>query len=112
MGRSSGTAGPRRAGPRPGSSGGAGAQRPPFREPPGAAGLMRVSATGGEPALLWRKDSMITMLPNALPGKHGVTFLSCNAVCSTSALWAVDLKGDSAHLVIRGASAGYYTDRG
>ena len=78
----------------------------------GAAGLMRVSATGGAPTLLWRKDSMITMLPNALPGSHGVTFLSCNTVCVTSALWAIGLKGDSAHLVLRGAAAGYYSDRG
>ena len=72
----------------------------------GAAALMRVPATGGEPALLWRKDSMLTMLPVALPGNHGVTFLSCNTACATSALWAVNLKGDSAHLVIRGAGTG------
>ncbi|HEY8063047.1 MAG TPA: protein kinase, partial [Gemmatimonadales bacterium] len=78
----------------------------------GAAGLMRVSATGGTPTLLWRKDSMSTMRPNALPGKHGVTFVSCPSACSTIQLWAVDLKGDSAHLVIRGASAGYYAGRG
>jgi Periplasmic component of the Tol biopolymer transport system len=71
----------------------------------GAAGLMRVPATGGTPSLLWKSDSLISLLPSALPGGHGVLFQSCNASCATSGIWAVNLSGAPAHPVVASASA-------
>ena len=74
----------------------------------GAAGLMRVSAAGGTPSLLWKSDSLISLLPAALPDGRGVLFQSCNASCATSELWAVNLSGGPAHRVVAGASAGAF----
>ena len=77
-----------------------------------AAALMRISAAGGVPSLAWRSDSMISMLPNPLPGGRGVTFLSCTAGCPESQLWVLDLKTNSARMVLRGASSGVYVQTG
>ncbi len=78
----------------------------------GAAGLMRVSADGGAPTVLWRPDSMIVLGPNALPDGRGVLFQSCQAGCAETQLWAINLKGDSARLLVRGALAGAYIEPG
>ena len=74
----------------------------------GAAGLMRVPSAGGAPSVLWKSDSLLSLLPAALPGGHGVLFQSCNASCATSELWGVGLTGGPAHRVTPGASAGAF----
>ena len=74
----------------------------------GAAGLMRVPAAGGTPSLLWKSDSLISLLPNALPGGRGVLFQGCNASCAASELWAINLSGAPAHRLVQGASAGAF----
>jgi len=72
----------------------------------GAAALMRVSADGGTPTQVWRSDSMIALVPSAIPGRHGVVFEACLLGCVTSQVWAADLKTDRAHLVQDDATAG------
>ena len=74
----------------------------------GAAGLMRVPAAGGTPTVLMRSDSLITLLPNPLPGGRGVVFESCNAGCAISQLWAIDLSGAPPRRLIDDASAGVF----
>ncbi len=77
-----------------------------------AAGLMRVPANGGPPSLAWRVDSMVSMLPSPLPGGHGVVFLSCLPGCPETQLWVLDLKRDSARLLLRGATPGAFVETG
>ena len=77
-----------------------------------AAGLMRVSATGGVPVPAWRADSMVSMLPSPLPGGRGVIFLSCRPGCPEPQLWALDLKRSSARLLLRGATPGAFVATG
>ncbi|MBA2626542.1 MAG: PD40 domain-containing protein, partial [Gemmatimonadales bacterium] len=74
----------------------------------GAAGLMRVPAAGGTPSLLLRTDSLITLLPNALPGGHGVLFESCDAGCTTPDLWAINLSGGPARRLVPDASSAVF----
>ncbi|MEO8227718.1 MAG: protein kinase [Gemmatimonadota bacterium] len=74
----------------------------------GAAGLMRVPAGGGTPSLIMRSDSLITLLPNALPGGHGIMFESCDAGCSTPDLWAVGLSGGPGHRLVPDAVTGVF----
>ena len=73
-----------------------------------AAGLMRVSAAGGAPSLLWRSNSMISLLPSALPGGRGVLFVSCPSGCPQGQLWVIDLSGGVAHRLVQGVSAGAF----
>jgi eukaryotic-like serine/threonine-protein kinase len=74
----------------------------------GAAGLMRVPAAGGTPTLLWKSDSMISLLPTALPGGRGVVFQACTASCATTELWAINLSGGPAHRLVPSASGGAF----
>jgi len=78
----------------------------------GAAGLMRVSADGGPPTAAWRSDSLISMLPSALPNGRGVIFRSCPPGCVEGQLWALDLESQRAHLVLRGAVEGVVVTTG
>ncbi len=78
----------------------------------GAAGLMRVSADGGPPTAAWRSDSLVSMLPSALPNGRGVIFLSCPPGCVEGQLWALDLESNRAHLVLRGAFEGVVVKTG
>ena len=78
----------------------------------GAASLMRVSADGGVPSPVWQSDSMITLLPSPLPGGRGVVFGSCRPGCNEPQLWAVDLKTDSARMLLQSAIAGVYVKTG
>ena len=72
----------------------------------GAAGLMRVSANGDSASLLWRVDSMLALSPSALPGGHGVLFVSLPLGLATSQLMAIKGPGDSAHLLVQDAIGG------
>jgi len=74
----------------------------------GAAGLMRISANGGAPALAYRSDSLISSSPIALPGGRGVTFLGCSLGCPESQIWVLNLKTSRARLLLRKASTGVY----
>ncbi|MBS1241112.1 MAG: protein kinase, partial [Gemmatimonadetes bacterium] len=78
----------------------------------GAAGLMRVSADGGTPSVAWRSDSLISMRPSPLPGGRGVIFLSCPPGCVEGQIWALDLKANSARLVLPGAFPGAVMESG
>jgi serine/threonine-protein kinase len=73
---------------------------------------MRVSADGGAATEVWRSDSLISMVPNALPGGRGVVFLSCLPGCVLGQLWALDLEADTARMVIQGATEGAYLPTG
>jgi len=72
----------------------------------GAAALMRVSADGGPPAQVWRSDSLIALVPSAIPGHRGVVFETCLLGCVTSQLWAADVQTGDAHLLVQDATAG------
>ncbi len=78
----------------------------------GADALMRVPEDGGVPSQVWRVDSMISLLPNPLPGGRGVIFESCLPGCNEPQLWVLDLKTDSARMLLRGASAGAFVKTG
>jgi Tol biopolymer transport system component len=78
----------------------------------GATGLMRVSADGGTPSVLWRSDSMIGLVPAPLPGSRGVLFTSCLPGCDEPQLWVADLTTTSARLLLRGASPGAFAPTG
>jgi Tol biopolymer transport system component len=77
-----------------------------------AASLMRVPTNGGAAALAWRSDSLVSMLPSPLPGGRGVIFLSCRPGCNEPQLWVLDLKRNSAHLLLRGATPGGFVVTG
>jgi serine/threonine-protein kinase len=77
-----------------------------------AAGLRRVSVNGGAAEVVWRSDSLVSMLPSALPDGHGVIFVSCLPGCVEGQLWALDLEANTAHPVVRGASEGVVVSSG
>ncbi len=78
----------------------------------GAKGLMRVSAEGGTATAVWQSDSLIAMLPGALPGGRRVTFLACLPGCVDGQLWGLDLATDSARLLLRDAFEAFYVPTG
>jgi serine/threonine-protein kinase len=79
----------------------------------GAAALMRVSADGGAPSVLWRSDSMASMLPVALPGSRGVLFMSCLPGCPESQVWVTDFRAPgTARPLVRGGSLAVYAGTG
>ncbi len=79
----------------------------------GAAALMRVSADGGTPSLVWRSDSMASMLPSPLPGGRGVLFLSCLPGCPVSQVWVADFKQPhTARMLVVGGNSSVYLPTG
>jgi serine/threonine-protein kinase len=78
----------------------------------GARGLMRVSAAGGTPTVVWQSDSLVSMLPSPLPGGRGVIFLSCLPGCVDGQLWGLDLETNRAHLLVRDAFEGAFVPTG
>ncbi|MFN2316694.1 MAG: protein kinase [Gemmatimonadales bacterium] len=78
----------------------------------GARGLMRVSAEASTASVVWQSDSLVSMLPTALPGARGVIFLSCLPGCVEGQLWALDLETDSAHPLLRDAFEGAFVPTG
>ncbi len=78
----------------------------------GADALMRVPEDGGVPSQVWHSDSMISRLPNPLPGGQGVVFESCLPGCNEPQLWVVDLKTGDGRMLLRGANAGAFVETG
>jgi eukaryotic-like serine/threonine-protein kinase len=78
----------------------------------GARGLMRVPADGGEPTLVWQSDSLLSMLPNALPDGRGVIFVACRPGCIDGQLWGLDLSTNQARLLLRDAYEGSFVPSG
>ena len=67
------------------------------------AGLAKVSANGGESAIVWEGDARESRILGPIHGTRGVLF----ALCSTAAtcdLWAVDVATGKAHVVLPGVS--------
>jgi len=77
----------------------------------GGRSLLRVVAAGGTPSVVWQSDSLFASSPTPIEGGRGAIFVACagGSVCD---LWALDLRADSAHPVMRGASVGRYVPTG
>jgi len=72
-------------------------------------GLARVGAGGGPPAVPWKSDSLVPGSPTAIAGGRGVIFAACATTCD---VWALDLRSNTARMVMRGAQAGQYVATG
>jgi serine/threonine protein kinase len=73
--------------------------------------LVRLPAAGGTPTVVWRSDSLFVRSPTPIVGRRAVIFSAC-APGSPCGLWGLDLRTDSAHLVMRGAEVGRYVPSG
>ncbi|HEY6829454.1 MAG TPA: protein kinase [Gemmatimonadaceae bacterium] len=77
----------------------------------GTARLFKVSIAGGEPRVLWRSDSAAGVLPSSIAGTHAILFERCTSVVACD-LWAMDVRREQAHAVIRGVRAARYASTG
>jgi len=76
------------------------------------AELRQVPETGGASRPVFT-DHAALLFPTPLPGGRGVLFTRCTQLAtSTCGVWALDLRSDSAHSVVPGASLGWYVPKG
>ncbi|HXI19581.1 MAG TPA: hypothetical protein VNH46_00765, partial [Gemmatimonadales bacterium] len=75
-------------------------------------GISRIAATGGSPQSVWTSDSLLPRFLTPLPHGRGVLFSACPAPCERSAIWALDLEGDSATRVVAEGVAAWYLSTG
>jgi serine/threonine-protein kinase len=74
--------------------------------------LMRVSAAGKITTLRAPDGARAPVLMNGLPNSRGVIFTMCGAACTSSDLYAFDLKSDSATRLVPGVIQGWYLPTG
>jgi eukaryotic-like serine/threonine-protein kinase len=75
--------------------------------------LMRISADGGKATILRPADGMrAPVLMAGLPAGRGVLFTLCSAGCTSSDLYALDLKSDTVTKLVAGTIQGWYLPTG
>jgi len=72
------------------------------------AQLVRIADAGGPGTVLWSSDSLTPWSLSPLPGSRGVLFAACPPPCNRSAAWVLDLRNDSAHVVMPDAQSAFY----